>query len=262
MRDVATLEEGSGSVNRAAGADAAGRGKIRRHRVVPTQGGRFVEEERMTTDRIRPQRLAAGAAAALVVAAAATLVTGAPCLAADPPPAAAAHPPAAEVVARGLYLVTITACNDCHTPFKMGANGPEPDMSRRLSGHPEGLELPPPPDLGNGPWGYTADATNTAHAGPWGTSFSANLTPDEATGMGIWTEEMFIKALRTGKHFGQSRPILPPMPWPSYGQMTDDDLKAVYAYLRTIPPIVNHVPDPRPPPAAAAPAEEGAPAAE
>jgi hypothetical protein len=58
---------------------------------------------------------------------------------------------------------------------------------------------------------------------------------------------MFIKALRTGKHFGQSRPIQPPMPWPAYGQMTDADLKAVYAYLRSIPPVKNLVPDYEPP---------------
>ena len=149
-------------------------------------------------------------------------------------------------MARGQYLVAITACNDCHTPFKMGANGPEPDMARLLSGHPEGME-PPPPPAASGPWIWTGTDTGTAFAGPWGISYSANLTPDEATGMGIWTEEMFVKAMRTGRHFGQSRPILPPMPWPWIAKMTDDDLKAVYAYLRSIPPVVNHVPDPAPP---------------
>jgi len=49
--------------------------------------------------------------------------------------------------------------------------------------------------------------------------------------------------MRTGKHFGTSRDIQPPMPWPWIGQATDEDLKAIYAYLRTVPPIVNHVPD-------------------
>jgi hypothetical protein len=53
--------------------------------------------------------------------------------------------------------------------------------------------------------------------------------------------------MRTGKHMGVSRPILPPMPWQQLAAMSDDDLKAVYAYLRTIPPVVNHVPDPVPP---------------
>jgi mono/diheme cytochrome c family protein len=204
----------------------------------------------MMPEKTHPQRRATVAAAA-ALALAAALATGMPGLA-EESAAVPAHAFDADRVTRGRYLVTITGCNDCHTPLKMGANGPEPDMSRMLSGHPEGLEVTPPPDLGRGPWMWSGVATNTAFAGPWGISYSANLTPDEATGLGIWTEEMFVKALRTGKHFGQSRPILPPMPWPWYGRMTDDDLAALYAYLRTVPPIVNHVPDPVPPPAATA----------
>jgi mono/diheme cytochrome c family protein len=165
-------------------------------------------------------------------------------LAGQPQTPAAKPDPAA--VERGKYLVTIAVCNDCHTPFKMGPNGPEPDMSRMLSGHPEGLEMPPPPTLPAG-WGFIGSETNTAWAGPWGISYTANLTPDRNTGIGIWTEDMFIKALRTGRHMGASRPINPPMPWPWYGKMTDADLKAVFAYLRTIPPIKNRVPDYIPP---------------
>jgi hypothetical protein len=84
----------------------------------------------------------------------------------------------------------------------------------------------------------------TAWSGPWGISYPINLTPDEITGLGIWTEDMFVQAIRTGKHMGQSRPILPPMPWMDYAHLTDDDLKAVYAFLRTLPPISNRVPDP------------------
>jgi hypothetical protein len=90
---------------------------------------------------------------------------------------------------------------------------------------------------------WVAAGTNTAFAGPWGVSYSINLTPDTNTGMGIWTEEMFVRAMRTGRHMGQSRPILPPMPWPAVAKMTDDDIKALYAYLRSIPPIENLVPD-------------------
>jgi hypothetical protein len=90
------------------------------------------------------------------------------------------------------------------------------------------------------------NVTNTAWAGPWGVSFTANLTPDENTGLGIWTEDMFIKALREGKHMGTSRPILPPMPWPFIGKYSDEDLKAIFAYLKSIKPIVNHVPEPLP----------------
>ena len=92
---------------------------------------------------------------------------------------------------------------------------------------------------------------NTAFAGPWGISYSANLTPDKNTGLGIWTEDMFLKAMKTGKHMGTSREIQPPMPWPWIGKATDEDLKAIFAYLQSIPPIVNHVPDYEPPAPAA-----------
>ena len=168
---------------------------------------------------------------------AATLAMALPARAAD-----TTQDATAAAVKRGHYLVTILACNDCHTPFKMGPNGPEPDMTRMLSGHPEAMKLPKAPAAA-GPWLWFGAATNTAYAGPWGVSYAANLTPDQNTGLGIWTEDMFVKALRTGKHMATSREILPPMPWPSYGKMTDADLKSVYAYLRTIKPITNHVPD-------------------
>lgn len=156
-------------------------------------------------------------------------------------------------VKRGEYLVRLGGCNDCHTPFKMGPNGPEPDQSRLLSGHPESLKMPPPPKLGNGPWVWAGAGTNTAFAGPWGVSYTANLTPDRLTGIGIWDEQMFFKTLRTGRHWGVSRPILPPMPWQNIGQSTDEDLSAIYAYLRSVKPIRNQVPDAviAPPPPAA-----------
>lgn len=152
-------------------------------------------------------------------------------------------------VARGQYIVNTAGCHDCHTPWKMGPKGPEPDMTLALSGHPESMKLPPPPKLGDGPWVWTASGTNTAFAGPWGVSYTANLTPDKLTGLGIWTEDIFIKTIRTGRHWGVSRPILPPMPWSVYRNMTDEDLKSVFAYLRTIKPIKNQVPEPVPPPA-------------
>ncbi len=100
----------------------------------------------------------------------------------------AAPPPAADAatVARGQYLVTTGGCHDCHTPMKMGPNGPEPDMSRALSGHPQQLEMPPAPQLPEGPWLAVSSATNTAFSGPWGVSFTANLTPDAQTGLGAW----------------------------------------------------------------------------
>lgn len=149
-------------------------------------------------------------------------------------------------VERGKYLVSAMGCNDCHTPWRMGAAGPEPDMSRMLSGHPAGADLPPAP-AGSSAWPVAAAGTMTAWAGPWGTSFTANLTPDPETGLGRWTPEEFIAALRTGRHQGRGRQILPPMPWSMIRQLTDDDLRAVFAYLHSIPAIHNKVKEPLPP---------------
>jgi len=154
-------------------------------------------------------------------------------------------------VERGKYLVTIVGCGDCHTPLKMGPKGPEPDMARFLSGHPEQMGQLPAAQP-QGPWLWAGAATNTAFAGPWGVSYAANLTPDQNSGLGIWTEEMFVKAIRTGRHMGQSREILPPMPWPAIRNASDEDLKSIYAFLRTLKPVVNHVPDVQPPTAPAA----------
>ena len=154
-------------------------------------------------------------------------------------------PAVPDLVARGKYLVTFGGCNDCHTPLKMTPQGPMPDMARMLSGHPAETQLPPP-DLKPGPW-FAATAGMTAWAGPWGISFAANLTPDTNSGLGIWTEEMFLKTMRTGKHMGAGRDILPPMPWQGLNALNDEDLKAIYAYLRTVPPVSNHVPAPIPP---------------
>lgn len=144
-------------------------------------------------------------------------------------------------VARGKYLVNFGGCNDCHTPVKITKLGPVPDFSRMLSGHPEHLHLPPP-ELKPGPW-FVVTAGMTAWAGPWGISYAANLTPDQNTGLGIWTEDVFLKAMKTGRHMGSGRQIQPPMPWQSLSQLPDRDLRAIYAYLRTIPAVVNHVPE-------------------
>lgn len=147
-------------------------------------------------------------------------------------------------VARGEYLVTTSGCHDCHTPWIMGANGPEPDMTRALTGHPSDFVMPPAPKLPAGPWIWMGAATNTAFAGPWGTSFAANLTPDKATGTGDWTVEQFIATLRTGRRLGKGRPILPPMPAAVYAKMTDDDLRSIFAYLQSLKPMSNKVPQP------------------
>ena len=153
---------------------------------------------------------------------------------------------AEDKVARGKYLVTTSGCHDCHTPWVMGPKGPHPDMKRALSGHPADFPLPPAPKP-SGPWIVAASATNTAWAGPWGVSFTANLTPDAETGLGNWSLKNFKDTIRTGRHMGRGREILPPMPIPVYNNFTDDDLEAVYSYLRTIQPIRNRVPEPLPP---------------
>jgi mono/diheme cytochrome c family protein len=159
---------------------------------------------------------------------------------------AASNAKAAQIE-HGKYLVAASGCNDCHTPLKLGLNGPEPDMTRALSGHPGDFVVGAPPKLGEGGWLWAGAATNTAFAGPWGISFAANLTPDAETGMGIWNEQMFITTMREGKIYGGGRPIMPPMPWQAYRNLSDDDLKAIFAYLQSLQPVANHVPEYRPP---------------
>lgn len=160
------------------------------------------------------------------------------------PPAAGAATANAEQVARGKYLVSTAACHDCHTPWIVTENGPRPDMTRALSGHPQDFVMPDPPKLPEGPWIAAIGATNTAWAGPWGVSFTANLTPDRDTGIGKWNTRNFIETIRTGRHLGRGREILPPMPIAVYQNFTDADLTAIFAYLQTIPAVRNRVPDP------------------
>ncbi len=180
--------------------------------------------------------------------AAASLVLAATFAAAETPESAAD----AVTVARGKYLVTIAGCNDCHTPLVTGPDGPGPDMSHMLSGHPESLEMPPAPKLPEGPWGTVAASTFTAWSGPWGVSFTANITPDPETGLGKWTFQNFKDTIRTGRRMGRGRQILPPMPIPMYKNFTDEDLQAIFAYLQSIPAVKNRVPEPLPPPEAPA----------
>ena len=150
---------------------------------------------------------------------------------------------------RGKYLVTITGCHDCHTPKVEGPGGkPVLDEKRLLSGHPEKAPYPTwtPDDMKQRNAMALTNPMLTAWAGPWGVSFAINLTPDKETGIAEWSEENFVQAMRTGKHQGQpnGRDILPPMPWEDFKAMTDEDLKAVFAYLRSLPPVKNQVPLP------------------
>ena len=158
-------------------------------------------------------------------------------------------PKIAALIERGKYLVTLGGCNDCHSPKVMTPKGPAVDESKLLSGSPAGQPLPALPEgvLGPGKWGAVTSMDLTIWAGPWGVSFARNLTADKETGLGSWNEAMFIKALRTGKDMGEGRPILPPMPWETIGKATDGDLKAIFAYLQSLPPIKNAVHDPIPP---------------
>ncbi len=200
-------------------------------------------------------RSVASTAAALLSLIAAFAIPHA-AVAADATAKASTPPPEIDRILRGRYLVETGACGDCHTPLKMGSNGPEPDVKRWLSGHPESLVMPPPPKLPAGPWQVVSSATNTAWAGPWGVSFTANLTPDANTGLGRWSAKQFIDTMRLGKHLGTGRAVLPPMPIPAYKNFNDADLEAIYAYLMSIPPVKNRVPQPVPP--AAAPASAAA----
>ncbi len=149
-------------------------------------------------------------------------------------------------VERGQYLVNAMGCNDCHTPWKMGPEGPAPDMTRMLSGHPEADKISGVTSL-PAPWGVATSPTFTAWQGPWGVSFAANLTPDKDTGLGNWTEADFKAAIQSGRHLGRGRPILPPMPVQNLAGLTDADLHAVFAYLQSIPALKNRVPEPLPP---------------
>ena len=127
-------------------------------------------------------------------------------------------------VERGLYLTTIMGCNDCHTP---GTFYGQPDFGRKLSGS----------ELG---W-----------SGPWGTTYARNLTPDE-TGIGAWSEDDIVKTIRTGMR-ADGTEVLPPMPWPMYTNLSDDDAYSIAAYLKSLPAVSHKVPDKLPPGSKAAP---------
>jgi mono/diheme cytochrome c family protein len=148
-----------------------------------------------------------------------------------------------EQVQRGAYLVTTGGCGDCHSPKIFTERGPEPDPERLLSGHPADSRLPELDIDRITPDGWILFSNDlTASVGPWGISFSANLTSDEETGLGRWTEAAFITTMRTGLHWGVGPPLLPPMPWQNLSAASDEDLKAIFAYLRSTRPVHNAVP--------------------
>lgn len=148
----------------------------------------------------------------------------------------------------GQHLVTIAGCHDCHTPKIITPNGLELDSSLLLSGHPTGMAYPDANREEIEKKGLSVTHVLTSWIGPWGVSYAANLTSDP-TGIGYWKEENFITAMREGKFNGvaTARTLLPPMPWQMYKNMTDDELKAIFAFLLTTKPIQNVVPQPLPP---------------
>lgn len=153
-----------------------------------------------------------------------------------------------DFIKKGEYLVTTIGCNDCHSPKRMGVRGPELIPELLLSGYPgdRPVQKASIDALKNG-WGiFNSDLTS--FAGPWGQSFAGNLTPDP-TGIGNWTEEQFKKALTQGKFKGidGGRMLLPPMPWQNWMNMKDEEVQAIFAYLKSIRPVRNVVPAPIPP---------------
>jgi mono/diheme cytochrome c family protein len=148
-------------------------------------------------------------------------------------PATAQQPGSNAAVERGRYLVRITGCHDCHSPKVQGMT---PNLDLSLSGRPATTQLPSETKTE-----VHASPDLTAWTGPWGYSVASNLTPDPATGIGTrYNEASFIATMRTGKK-PNGTPIMPPMPSEVYQNMTDDDLKAIFAYLRTVKPIRNAV---------------------
>jgi mono/diheme cytochrome c family protein len=127
----------------------------------------------------------------------------------QPIPGTVVAPDLSTPARRGAYLVEIAGCTDCHTPVKNGT----PMAGMDFSG---GMVL----------------------EGPWGRVASPNLTPD-ASGIAYYDEGLFVQAIRTGAV--KSRPLNPIMPWPVLRNLTDQDLKDMFAYLQTLPPVQHRV---------------------
>ena len=142
-------------------------------------------------------------------------------------------PAGADPIARGKFLTEVLACGDCHTP--KGPDG-KPDMAYYMAGHRASDRWAAWNDsLWDAGMGMIVAPAGTAFSGPWGTTFARNLTPDRTTGIGGWNDEAFIYNLREGT-------LKPPMPALAYGNLSDDDLKAIFAYLHSLPPVRNLVP--------------------
>jgi mono/diheme cytochrome c family protein len=156
-------------------------------------------------------------------------------------PAAPTHE---QIVQRGQYLVSTMGCNDCHSPKRMGAQGPEVIPEKMLSGYPADRPLMKVNKEALKAGWMLMNEDLTEAVGPWGASFAANLTSDQ-TGIGNWAEDNFKRALKEGwfKGLEGTRKLLPPMPWQNFGPLSDDDIKAIFEYLMSTKPVSNSVPD-------------------
>ncbi|MBL7960601.1 c-type cytochrome [bacterium] len=132
------------------------------------------------------------------------------------------RPETTDTIAYGRYMTTLASCGDCHTPQEKG----EPIQGMDFAG---GLKF----------------------IMPWGTIRTANITPDIETGIGSWTKEQFIKRFKTFDNDAATQIVLKPpfdeghfntlMPWTQYAGMTEEDLGAIYTFLRTVKPVKNKV---------------------
>jgi hypothetical protein len=147
------------------------------------------------------------------------------------------------LIKRGDYLVSTMGCDDCHSPRAFGPDGVHIIPEQRLGGHQASVQLGPidTSELSKG-WVLMSMVGNAA-VGPWGVSYAANITSD-STGIGMWTEEQFFRAMRKGLYKGLegNRPLMPPMPWEVYKNLSDEDLSAIFAYLKSTRPVKNPVP--------------------
>lgn len=141
---------------------------------------------------------------------------------------------------RGAYLWSIANCMECHSP-RDAAGHFIPTML--MAGHPAKAPLPAWDDsMLTENVGWVAGPTGTAFAGPWGVSVAPNLTPDKETGIGAMTPEQMIRSFRDGKHWKENRPILRPMPVQNYAGMSDEDVRAIHAFLMSLPAVRNAAP--------------------
>ncbi len=165
-----------------------------------------------------------------------------------PEVAAAPEPTSEQLVKKGEYLVTIMGCNDCHSPKTVGPQGSQIIPELMLSGYPSDRPLLKVETAAFKKGWVLLNGDLTSAAGPWGVSFAANLTSDP-TGIGSWTEDNFKRALKEGKYKGMpgGRTLLPPMPWFNYANISDEDVSAIFAYLKSTKPVRNVVPAPIPP---------------